>query len=196
MHAPLALMPSRVAATAIFVRCPASRAIALILTSPCWISGTSRSKRHSTRPGWVRDRVTRGPRSVRSTPTTKARMRSPWRYASPGTFSESGRTASKSSLIWIRVRWPSLLCWTVPVMIWPSRPAKSPKTRWSSASRSLAMMTERAVAWAMRPKFFGVSSNSPMGLPSSSSSTAMTVTRPVFLSISMRASLIAPGMLW
>ena len=58
------------------------------------------------------------------------------------------------------------------------------------------MMTERAVDWAMRPKFFGVSSNSPIGLPSSSSSIAMTVTRPVFLSISMRAWEMAPGRLW
>ena len=44
------------------VRCPASRAIATISTAPDAISGTSSANSFLTRPGWVRDRVTEGPR--------------------------------------------------------------------------------------------------------------------------------------
>ena len=62
MQAPLALTPCRCERTAILVRCPASRAIATISTSPAAISGTSSANSFFTRPGWVRDKVTEGPR--------------------------------------------------------------------------------------------------------------------------------------
>jgi len=58
------------------------------------------------------------------------------------------------------------------------------------------MMTERAVAVAMRPKPEGVSSNSPIGVPSSSSSVAWMRTSPVLRSISARACSMAPGWRW
>ena len=51
MQAPLALTPCRCERTAILVRCPASRAIATISTSPAAISGTSSANSFFTRPG-------------------------------------------------------------------------------------------------------------------------------------------------
>ena len=56
--------------TAILVRVPASRAMALTSTVPSKISGTSSSNRRLTRPGWVRLIMTRGPRSVAATSMT------------------------------------------------------------------------------------------------------------------------------
>ncbi len=70
MQAPLALRPSTVDRTAIFERCPASRATATISTLPSAISGTSRANSFFTRFGWVRLTVTCGPRMPRDTPTT------------------------------------------------------------------------------------------------------------------------------
>src|SRR5215472_15734517 len=60
MHAPLAFTPGWCDATAILVRCPASRAIATISTAPEAISGTSSAKSFFTRLGWVRDSVIAG----------------------------------------------------------------------------------------------------------------------------------------
>ena len=53
-HAPTGSMAGSFDHTAIFVRWPGSRAIALISTTPEEISGTSSSNRRLTRPGWVR----------------------------------------------------------------------------------------------------------------------------------------------
>ncbi len=57
MQAPFALTPGTVDLTAILVRWPASRAMAVISTDPSAISGTSRAKSFFTRFGWVRDSV-------------------------------------------------------------------------------------------------------------------------------------------
>jgi hypothetical protein len=57
-------------------------------------------------------------------------------------------------------------------------------------------MTLRAVIAAMRPKSSGVSSNSPIGTSSLSNSTAQMIARPLFGSISARASCQAPGVRW
>ncbi len=70
MQAPLAFRPDLRDQTAILVRWPASRAIAAISTEPSAISGTSSANSRFTRFGWVRDRVTDGPRTPRRTPTT------------------------------------------------------------------------------------------------------------------------------
>ncbi|CAH0327189.1 hypothetical protein SRABI128_05853 [Microbacterium sp. Bi128] len=53
----------------------------------------------------------------------------------------------------------------------------------------------RAVLAAMRPKPAGVSSNSPIGAPSSSISVAQMVTWPLLRSSSARAFSKAPGVL-
>ena len=50
--------------TAIFVRCPGSRAQALISTMPSAISGTSSSNSRLMRPGWVRLTTICGPLAV------------------------------------------------------------------------------------------------------------------------------------
>ena len=70
MQAPLAFSPGTLVRTAIFERCPASRATATISTLPSAISGTSRANSLRTRFGWVRETVTCGPRKVRATDTT------------------------------------------------------------------------------------------------------------------------------
>ena len=56
-------------ATAIFVRWPGSRAMALSSTTPSTISGTSSSNSRFTRPGWVRDTTICGPLAVLRTST-------------------------------------------------------------------------------------------------------------------------------
>ena len=61
MHAPLAFTPGSVARTAIFVRCPASRASETISTTPLAISGTSSANSFRTSAGCVRDTVIDGP---------------------------------------------------------------------------------------------------------------------------------------
>ena len=53
-----------------------------------------------------------------------------------------------------------------------------------------------AVVAAIRPKPSGVSSYSPIFVPSSSSSAANTVTWPLLRSSTTRASSLAPGVLW
>ena len=78
MQAPLALTPGTVERTAIFVRWPASRAIAQISTVPSAISGTSRAKSFLTRFGWDRESITCGPRIPLRTLTTRHLMRDPW----------------------------------------------------------------------------------------------------------------------
>jgi hypothetical protein len=70
MQAPLALSPGTFDLTAIFERCPASRATATISTDPSAISGTSSENSLRTRFGWVRDKVISGSRVPRVTPTT------------------------------------------------------------------------------------------------------------------------------
>ena len=55
--------------TAIFVRCPGSRAQALISTMPSAISGTSSSNSRLIRPGWVRLTTICGPLAVLRTST-------------------------------------------------------------------------------------------------------------------------------
>ena len=66
----MALSPGTFVRTAIFDRCPASRATATISTLPSAISGTSSANSLRTRFGWVRETVTCGPRKVRATDTT------------------------------------------------------------------------------------------------------------------------------
>ena len=62
MQAPFGLMPGTVDRTAIFDRCPASRATPMISTEPSAISGTSSANSLRTRFAWVRDSVICGPR--------------------------------------------------------------------------------------------------------------------------------------
>ena len=70
MQAPLGLTPGTVDRTAIFDRCPASRATATISTVPSTISGTSSANSLRTRLGCVRLSVIWVPRIPRVTPTT------------------------------------------------------------------------------------------------------------------------------
>ena len=70
MQAPLAFTPGLVERTAIFVRWPASRAIAAISTEPSAISGTSIANSLLTRLGCVLDSVMEGPRMPLRTCTT------------------------------------------------------------------------------------------------------------------------------
>ena len=79
MQAPLALTSAWWLTTAILLRCPASRATALISTTPEAISGTSSLNSRSTSPGWVRETTTCGPRSSLRTETTKTLIRLPCR---------------------------------------------------------------------------------------------------------------------
>ena len=67
---PTASMSGSVENTAIFVRKPASRAMALICTTPETSSGTSSSNRRLTSPGCVRETYTCGPRPCRETSST------------------------------------------------------------------------------------------------------------------------------
>src|ERR1700722_6045394 len=78
----------------------------------------------------------------------------------------------------------------------PSCPAYSPNVISSSTSRSRCSMTCLAVVAAIRPKPAGVSSYSLPGAPSGPVSLAQTVTWPFFLSISTRATGLAPSVLW
>ena len=71
MQAPLALTPCRLDFTAIFVRWPASRAMAQISTVPSAISGTSSANSLRTRLGCDRDSVTCGPRMPLRTEITR-----------------------------------------------------------------------------------------------------------------------------
>src|SRR3989441_998394 len=77
-HAPTGSMASSREATAILVRLPASRAVARISTTPCWISGTSSLKSAFTNSGSARDRMRRGPLGVSSIRFSTARIVSPW----------------------------------------------------------------------------------------------------------------------
>ena len=70
MQAPFAFTPGSFALTAIFVRCPASRASEVISTTPDAISGTSSAKSFRTRPGCVRDTMICGPLLPRATLVT------------------------------------------------------------------------------------------------------------------------------
>ena len=90
MSEPLGLTPARCERTAIFVRCPASRATAMISTMRSLISGTSRANNCFTSAGWLRDNMISGPFNPCFTSTTKHLMRSPWLYTSPGTCSCGG----------------------------------------------------------------------------------------------------------
>src|SRR5215468_2011087 len=195
MHAPLAFTPGWCEATAILVRCPASRAIATISTAPEAISGTSSEKSFFTRPGCVRDSVIDGPRYPLRTCSTKQRNRSPCTYRSPGTFSVGGSIASTLPRS-TRTARGSFPCWITPATMSPSRPAYSPKVSSSSASRSRCRMTCRAVVAAIRPKPAGVWSYSRSTWPSSPVSAAQTVTCPVVRSTSTRAVAAESPDLW
>src|SRR3989475_2271281 len=77
-HAPTGSMASSREATAILVRLPASRAVARISTTACWISGTSSLNNALTNSGSARDRMRRGPLGVSSIRFSTARIVSPW----------------------------------------------------------------------------------------------------------------------
>ena len=79
ISAPFGFTPSVLALTAILVRAPASRAMAMMDTAPETSSGTSRSNSLRTSSGWERDTTISGPLMPRATFTTYTRMRSPWR---------------------------------------------------------------------------------------------------------------------
>ncbi|CPU66561.1 Uncharacterised protein [Mycobacteroides abscessus] len=70
MHAPLAPSPGTRERTATLVRCPASRAMAVISTEPSATSGTSSSKSLRTRFGCVRLNVICAPFIPRATSST------------------------------------------------------------------------------------------------------------------------------
>lgn len=70
MQAPTGSTFSSLLQTAILVRSPASREMALTSTVPSKISGTSISNIRLTRPGWVRLIMIFGPLSVTATSTT------------------------------------------------------------------------------------------------------------------------------
>src|SRR5581483_5111537 len=159
--------------TAIFVRCPGSRAHALISTMPSAISGTSSSNKRLMRPGCVRDTTICGPFEVLRTSTMYALTRAPGSGRSYGTCSAWGSSAStrpRSSSVY-RLSF----CWMMPVTMSPSRPAYSSYFCSRSISRRRCVITCFAVCAAMRPKSDGVTSiSSPYGSPSSSSSCANT----------------------
>ena len=155
--------------TAILVRCPGSRAHALISTTPSLISGTSISKRRLMRPGWVRLTTIWGPLAVLRTSMMYAFSRLFGSGRSCGTCSACGSSAStrpRSSNVY-----RASLCWMMPLTMSPSRPAYSAYLVSRSTSRRRWVMTWRVVCAAMRPKLSGVTSSSgPTGSPSSSRS--------------------------
>src|SRR5208337_3790928 len=126
-------------ATAILARLPGSRAQPNTWTIPSEISGTSASKRAIRNCGWVRERMTWGPRVCRLTSRRKVRMRSPLWYVSRGTCSDGGNRAS------VRPRLTMIPSgstrWTMPLTISPLRSLKSSKTRSRSASFMRCMIT-------------------------------------------------------
>ena len=81
---PIGSMRGSLDFTAIFARDPGSRAAALISSRPSSISGTSISKSFIRNSGTVRDRISCGPRLLRSTLSRNARTRSPIRRFSFG----------------------------------------------------------------------------------------------------------------
>ena len=76
-HAPTGSTLASFDHTAIFVRCPGSRAQALISTTPLEISGTSSSNSRLMRPGWLLDTTICGPLVVLRTSTMYAFRRAP-----------------------------------------------------------------------------------------------------------------------
>ena len=91
---PIGSMRRSLVHTAILARTPGSRAADLICSSPCSISGTSSSNSFIRNSGEVRDRITAGPRCVRSILATQARTRSPMRRFSLPMVSLRGSRAS------------------------------------------------------------------------------------------------------
>ena len=81
-HAPTGSTPGSFDDTAIFERCPGSRATALISTMPSSISGTSSANSAFSRPGCERDTTICGPFVPLRTSVMYALSRSPWRYGS------------------------------------------------------------------------------------------------------------------
>ena len=91
---PTGSMRSSLLSTAILLRVPGSRATALISTMPSSISGTSAANKARRKPGWVRLRITWGPRLLFWTSTMKALTGFPWWKFSPRIRSRNGSMAS------------------------------------------------------------------------------------------------------
>ncbi len=81
---PIGSMRLSLVKTAILARTPASRAADFTSSKPCSISGTSSSNNFMMNSGAVRDRITCGPRALRSIRRMYARTRSPMRRFSLG----------------------------------------------------------------------------------------------------------------
>ena len=95
-HAPTGSTFGSCDITAIFVRWPASLAMALISMSPSTNSGTSSSKSALMNSGWLRDRTIWGPLPSPRTSRIQALTRFPRSRRSYGIFSDPGRIASAS----------------------------------------------------------------------------------------------------
>ena len=165
MHAPTGSTFSSLLQTAIFVRAPASRLMALISTVPSKISGTSISNMRLTRPGCVRLIIMRGPRSVSITSTTYTLTCWPSRSSSPATCSLRGSVATPplpSSSVTMPLT-GSMLVTTAEMISWALL-CISAYIWLRSASLRPWRMTCLAVCAAMRPKSFvlrGMAYSSP-----------------------------------
>ena len=76
-HEPIGSILASLAATAILVRLPASREMALMATAPEAISGTSKVNNCRTISGCARETKTSGPLAAALTATKKTRSRCP-----------------------------------------------------------------------------------------------------------------------
>src|SRR5450756_1059268 len=143
-------------------RDPGSRAALTISSSFSSISGTSSSNSLTSNSGEVRDKITCGPRALRSTRSRCALTRSPTRRFSLAIICSRGNKASILPNSMIALPRSSLL--TVPDTRCSLRSMKSANTCSRSASRIFWKMTCFAACAPMRPKSMdssGSSMNSP-----------------------------------
>ena len=149
MQDPTGSMPGWLADTATLLRNPASRAMALISTTPLKTSGTSISNRRRSILRWLRDTRISGPLGALRTLSTKTLTRCPLRYRSVGTCSSWGKIACARPKSRVMAR-PGSEVSTTPDIMSPSCWANSWKSSSRSASRSRCSTTCLAVWAAMR----------------------------------------------
>ena len=155
---PIGSMRGSCECTAILARRPGSRAQPLISSSSSSISGTSSSNSLARNSGAVRDRISCGPRALRSIRSRKALTRSPTRRFSRGTIWSRGITASRRPISMIAL--PRSMRLIVPETMCSLRSRKSLSTCSRSASRIFCRITCLA-AWApTRPNSIGSSGSS------------------------------------
>ena len=146
---PIGSMRRSLVCTAIFARTPGSRAADLISSSRSSISGTSSSNSFMMNCGAVRDRISCGPRALRSIFMTQARTRSPTRRFSLGIICSRGSSASRRPDSTMAL--PRSMRLTEPVTSSSPRARKSFRICSRSASRMRCRITCLAVCAPMRP---------------------------------------------